>query len=235
MTNSLRLNNQNQNSLRVWKLIGSAGGGNTNTVSISLSAKKSDGTNFPAGIYEKGTTYDNVVFDMKVTPLKPTESPITSAKLYKDDIAVQTFIPSTSVTTYTYTAATVDNSCTYKGEAKTAKQTVVSNLKYIFVDPMFYGTCDTTPITDEIIALTKLVKAKGKVTCNYTSNSRVCFCYPKEYGALTSILDDMKFEYIYAFEQTEVSLTLHGTSVAYYVYTTIDEAMIDNFNYTFIF
>ena len=235
MTNSLRLNNQNQNSLRVWELIGAGGGGEGgNTVTVSLSAKKSDGTNFPAGVYEKGVNYDDVVFSMKVTPLKPSESPVTSAKLYKDNTAVQTFTPSSSAVTYTYTADVTDT-CTYKGEAKTAKQTAVSNLKYTFVDPMFYGACDVTPTAAEIVNLTKLVKAKGKTTCNYTSNARVCFCYPKEYGALTSILDDMKFEYIYAFEQTEATLSLHGDSVDYYVYTTIDEAMIDDFNYTFIF
>ena len=62
MTNSLRLNNQNQNSLRVWELIGAGGGGEGgNTVTVSLSAKKSDGTNFPAGVYEKGISSNNII------------------------------------------------------------------------------------------------------------------------------------------------------------------------------
>lgn len=231
MTNSLRLNNQNQNSLRVWELWGTGGGGEGgNTVSVSLSASKS------AGVYEKGTTLSNVTFSFKVNPLKPSESPVTSAKLYKDSTVVQTFTPSSSSTTYTYTAD-ISDTCTYKGEAKTAKQTATAQLKYTFVDPMFYGMNATTPTAAEILTMTKLIKAKGKVTCPYNSGdnlTRACFAYPKSYGSLTSIQDDMKYEYIMAFEQTEVDLTLHGETVTYYLYTMIDESMLD-LNYTFIF
>lgn len=235
MTNSLRLNNQNQNSLRVWELLGAGGGGESNnTVSISLSAKRSDGTNFPTGVYEKGISYDNVVFSMKVTPLKAAEFPVTSASMYRDGTVVQTFTPSSSATTYTYTA-NVNATTTFRGEAKTSKQTASSQLKYTFVNPMFYGACTTTPTADEIVTLQKLIKAKGKVTCNYTTTSRVCFCYPKEYGVLTSILDDMKLEYINAFALTEATLSLYGEDVVYNVYTTIDESIIDDFNYTFIY
>lgn len=235
MTNSLRLNNQNQNSLRVWELLGAGGGGeNNNTVSVSLSAKRSDGSNFPTGVYEKGVNYTGVTFTLKVTPLKATEFPVTAVALYKDGTSIQTFTPSSSATSYTH-VADVNTTTTFKGEAKTSKQTASSQLKYTFVNPMFYGACSTTPTADQILTLQKLIRAKGKVTCNYTTSERVCFCYPKEYGRLTSILDDMKFEYINSFEVTEVVLSLNGEDVTYYVYTTIDEALLDNFNYTFIY
>lgn len=232
MENSLRLNRQNQNSLRVWNLLGSSGGGEVvNTLSVSISSTVS-----PSVIYEKGTVLSDVVIKTKVTPLKPTEYPVTSAKLYKDGNVVQAFTPSSSATTYEYTTDITD-SCVFKGEAKTAKQTATAQLKYTFVDPMFYGMNATTPTAAEILTMTKLIKAKGKVTCPYNSGdnlTRACFAYPKSYGSLTSIQDDMKYEYIMAFEQTEVDLTLHGETVTYYLYTMIDESMLD-LNYTFIF
>lgn len=233
MKNSLRLNNNGQNSLRVWELIGAGGGGGetVNTLSISISSTAS-----PSTVYEKGTILSNVVIKTKVTPLKPSEYPVTSAKLYKDNNLIQTFTPSSSATTYEYTTDITD-SCVFKGEAKTSKETKTAQLKYTFVDPMFHGIVQQTPTPAEIVALTKDLAVKGKRTYQYYTgdeDGRACFAYPKSYGSLTKIVDDYNYDYTMAFEQTEATLTLHGTNVDYYVYTMIDVSMLD-INYTYMF
>jgi hypothetical protein len=237
MTNSLRLNNQNQNSLRVWELLGAGGGGeNNNTVSVSLSAKRSDGSNFPTGVYEKGVNYTGVTFTLKVTPLKATEFPVTAVALYKDGTSIQTFTPSSSATSYTH-VADVNTTTTFKGEAKTSKQTASSQLKYTFVDPMFYGMQLNIPTPEEVVNMNKMIRAKGKVTCPYNSGEdsvRAWFAYPKEYGPLTSIKDDYNYEYIMAFQALEMTLSLHSNNVDYLVYVMLDESILD-VNYTYIF
>lgn len=210
---------------------GSGGSGPSSqpTVAITMTASKSGGT------YEKGNSLSNVTFTIVVTPINPTDYPVSSVKLYRDGTVIQTFTPSSSKQTYTYTASSIDTTTTFKAEAKTSADTAVSSIKYTFVYPMFYGSCDTTPSAAEILAMQKKISGKGTTKCQFSSVTRVAFCYPKEYGNLTSILDDMNFEYIYAFEKTEETLSIDGSNITYNVYTTIDEAMITNFNYTFKF
>ena len=114
-------------------------------------------------------------------------------------------------------------------------KTYNAKLSIKFYNPFFYGVTRNVlnDVTDtEILALTKDVSNKGNKLYSFTNNNEyTLLAYPKEYGLLTSILDSNKFEYISAFNHTELEIN----SVIYYVYQQIDKSTTNGFKFNFIF
>jgi hypothetical protein len=114
-------------------------------------------------------------------------------------------------------------------------KTVSSTLSVKFYNPYYYGVTskDINTITStDITAMTKDVSAKGTKEYKYTSsNERVVIVYDKNYGLLSSILDENSFENIGSFEKKEITI---GSTV-YYVYIMTNGCYCSNFKYTFKF
>jgi len=100
---------------------------------------------------------------------------------------------------------------------------------YTFIFPFYWGVVDeNTDIFDgitqaQILALAgmnKYIQTVGtKVVTTSPTNERYCFMYPFEYGALTSILDDLGYETISDYN-TQVCdvIGLNGVNHSYRVY-----------------
>lgn len=98
-----------------------------------------------------------------------------------------------------------------------------------FYNCRYVGAVTDAPASEsQVKALKKLTVASGR---GYTwtgnlNDQRLCFCYPKSFGALTSIKDGNGFEYLSGFSRAE--LTVNGES--YYVYTS-GKATVTNFKF----
>lgn len=106
------------------------------------------------------------------------------------------------------------------------------------VYPTFYGATDIVPTTsDEITALTKLVRVKNDLAQLFTvDNKYIVYAYPSSFGDLTSIIDSNGFENITDFTKTTIEVTTTtGYNTTYNVYTTNSKKTVDNFKFTFKF
>lgn len=106
------------------------------------------------------------------------------------------------------------------------------------VYPTFYGATDIVPTTsNEITALTKLVRVKNDLAQLFTvDNKYIVYAYPSSFGDLTSIIDSNGFENITDFTKTTIEVTTTtGYNTTYNVYTTNSKKTVDNFKFTFKF
>jgi len=98
-----------------------------------------------------------------------------------------------------------------------------------FVAASYFGVVDAdfTPTEETIKGLTtKTVKNTKSYTGTATlNNQKLCYAYPKSFGALSSIKDANNFDYINSYNRTEVNVN----GEAYYVYTLIDTTSVTNF------
>lgn len=104
-----------------------------------------------------------------------------------------------------------------------------------FIGNSYYGIVEPTvgePTEALIKTLNKTLKNAKKyeysgITCDY---NKIVYAYPKELGALTSIMDKVNnFNYTTSFQLT--TKTVDG--IEYYVYTLIDPTGADNVKLTF--
>ncbi len=210
---------------------GSSGGGSGQqaTIAVSMSASKNGGT------FEKGdSSLTNIKFTITVTEVNPSRYPITSLKLYNNGTVINTFTPVSGQRTYEYTVPSITTNSSIKVEAKTSVDTATKTIVYNFVDAMYYGVQLNFPTEVELKSMTKKISGKGPTSLTYTTDDSCCiFAYPASYGNLTSITDALNFEYINAFENTELDITTPaGETVTYKVYKS-DQATISDFKYNF--
>lgn len=122
----------------------------------------------------------------------------------------------------------VTTNTTYIVKATKDGVTVQGSTSATFVNPSYFGpvAAGFSPTEEAIKALTKSVKNGRSYTGNTSlNNQKVCYAYPKSFGALTSIKDANNFEYINSYTRTE--LTVWGET--YYVYVLTDATTIDTF------
>lgn len=118
------------------------------------------------------------------------------------------------------------------------KVTTANTGTFTFVYPYYCGVIDAGAAVNEttVKGLAKQVVTKGNKSNKFTAtNQRICFAYPKSYGALTSIKDQNNFDVTGTFNRTEVTITgLDKTPQTYYVYTNSPSTVTGfgmNFNY----
>lgn len=118
------------------------------------------------------------------------------------------------------------------------KITTANTGTFTFVYPYYWGVLDASAAVDEaaVKGLTKQIVTKGNKSNKFTAtNQKICFAYPKSYGALANIKDQNNFDVTGTFTRTEVTITgLDKTPQAYYVYTNSPSTITGfgmNFNY----
>ena len=137
---------------------------------------------------------------------------------------------------YTYTPSTpISNTVTLSVDVKDGEQTVTKSIKITFCYPTYYGTVADSAASmtaSDIQGLDKRVAVNNKamtwsgISMDY---GKLCYAYPKSFGALTSIKDANNVDYINSYTRTEVTLTENGNSVVYYCYLLTDAAGVSNF------
>jgi len=104
----------------------------------------------------------------------------------------------------------------------------------------YYGITNATISATVVANLTRIAEEKSEwkvgndyiKSLSYTATAEhAVFAYPKEYGALTHILDPNGYENISGWSQSEVTIG----SVDYYVYRTDDALTCSGFVYRFYF
>lgn len=127
----------------------------------------------------------------------------------------------------------VTSNTTYTVKAIKDNVTVSGSVSAIFVNPSYFGAVSDSfiPTEDNIKELSKNVKN----TKNYTGlisldNNKLCYAYPKSFGALTSIKDSNGFDYMQSYVRTE--LTIWDES--YWVYVLKDATTIDDFKQIYL-
>ena len=194
--------------------------------------------NINGGTFEKGTT-------QQVTS-GTVNWALGSQKVDKAEILVSSVVKGTgtpSGATATSVAVTLDSPMDIKDNtAFTARVTDATkaytggNVSFNFVYPYYHGVMDKREVESaDVVALTKVVQAKGNKTFTYTSaNKYMVIAYPSSYGELKSILDPNKFENVKGFELKTVQVTgLDGTSQEYNVYVANDRSNVSGYNMTF--
>ena len=187
-------------------------------------------------VYELGTTVRNGhTLTAKVTR---GSSDITKVEFFKNNTSVSTITSNVSNGgNFTYAdGSNITADVTYKVVVTNVEgKTVSSTLSVKFYNPYYHGVTskDINTITStDITAMTKDVSAKGTKEYKYTStNERVVIAYDKNYGLLSSILDENSFENLGSFEKKEITI---GSTV-YYVYIMTNGCYCSDFKYTFKF
>ena len=187
-------------------------------------------------VYEIGTTVRNGhTLTAKVTK---GSSDITKVEFFKGSTSVSVVTQNVANGgNFTYSdGSNITSDTTYKVVVTNVEgKTVTSTLSVKFYNPFYHGVTskDINTITStDITAMTKDVSAKGTKEYKYTSsNERVVIAYDKNYGLLSSILDENSFENIGSFEKKEITI---GSTV-YYVYIMTNGCYCSDFKYTFKF
>ena len=224
----------------IRKVYPQEGGGSTITVDDALSSESEN------PVQNKVITNELTRISEKVFPLtisvsgggtyeKGTSKTVTVRWIVKegDDIVTPDSItvndePVTNTdTSKQFTNVTVNTTYTVKvtkgGQQKSGSTSVT------FVAASYFGVVDAdfTPTEETIKGLTtKTVKNTKSYTGTATlNNQKLCYAYPKSFGALSSIKDANNFDYINSYNRTEVNVN----GEAYYVYTLIDTTSVTNF------
>jgi hypothetical protein len=170
------------------------------------------------GTYEKGTSQTVTVR----WTVKEGDDIVTPDSITVNDESV-----TNTDTSKQFTNVTVNTTYTVKvtkgGQQKSGSTSVT------FVAASYFGVVDAdfTPTEETIKGLTtKTVKNTKSYTGTATlNNQKLCYAYPKSFGALSSIKDANNFDYINSYNRTEVNVN----GEAYYVYTLIDTTSVTNF------
>lgn len=169
------------------------------------------------GVYKKGTIQAITVrWTIKAGSeiVEPDTLKINGALETNTNTSKQ-FTGVTSTTTYTVEA-------TRNGVVKSSSTTAT------FVNPSYIGVVasDFSASESSIKGLTEVVKSGKGYTASGLNlvNQKICYAYPKTFGALSSIKDANGFENISAYTRSEE--TVNGE--AYYVYVLTDPASQSN-------
>lgn len=173
------------------------------------------------GVFEKRTT-QTITIRWSITEgsdkVIPDKLTVNSNLINKTDTSAQF----TNVTTnQTYTVVAVKNGITVQGSASA-----------VFVNPRYFGAVDInfSPTEENIKTLTKSVANTKSLTQTVAlTNQKLCYAYPKAFGALTSIKDANNFDYIGSYERSEINVW----GEPYYIYILKDATTIDDFKQIF--
>ena len=137
---------------------------------------------------------------------------------------------------YQYTPATpIKTDVTFKATATDGKQTSTSTVIIKFVGKSYYGVCDASVSDpDETTIKGGTSVLKDTRTLNYTGITtnwgKVFYAYPKSFGALTYIKDEVNnINYFDSFQRSEV--TVDG--IDYWCYTLIQPTAAEDNQITF--
>lgn len=129
----------------------------------------------------------------------------------------------------------IRNNVTFKATATDGKQTSTSTYPIKFVAKSYYGICDATvsdPDATVIKSGSNILKDTRTLTYSgiTTSWGKVFYAYPKSFGALTYIKDEINnINYFDSFQRSET--TVDG--IAYYCYILIEPTAAENNQITF--
>lgn len=180
-------------------------------------------------------TLTTIVLSAVVT--KKTYAP-TKITFYVDDVIVNEKAISDGGTfsyTHTFSPATKVNH-TFKAVVTDGKFSGNATKTIKFVAKSYYGILSDdigTPTEAQIKGLTNSVlKDTNGLTYSgiTTSFGKVCYAYPKEFGALTSIKDTVN-NYSYTDSFSKTTVTVDG--IDYYVYIQTDPSAADNVKLVF--
>lgn len=137
---------------------------------------------------------------------------------------------------YQYNPATpINTDVVFKSVATDGKQSSTSSVTIKFVGRSYYGVCDANvsdPDSTVIKSGSNTLKDNKNLVYNgiTTDWGKVFYAYPKSFGELTSIKDEIfNINYWDSFQKSEV--TVDG--IAYYCYTLIEPTSADNNSITF--
>ena len=137
---------------------------------------------------------------------------------------------------YQYTPTTpIRSDVTFKATTTDGQQSTNSTVTIKFVGKSYYGICDTSVSDpDETTIKSGSNTLKDTKTLNYTgittSWGKVFYAYPKSFGALTSIKDEINnINYWDSFQRSEITVD----SIAYYCYTLIEPTAAEDNQITF--
>ena len=164
---------------------------------------------------------------------------VTKVSFYRGDTVVNevtTGVASGGNFQYQYTPDTsINTDVTFKATATDGKQTTTSTYVIKFVGRSYYGVCDAGVSDPDATTIKSGSNTlKDTKTLNYTgittSWGKVFYAYPKSFGALTSIKDEVNnINYWDSFQRSEVQVD----GIDYYCYTLIDPTAAEDNQITF--
>lgn len=147
--------------------------------------------------------------------------------------------PTTGSWTYTMPTATTE-STTFKAvvtytESDNTDEIVTKTASITFASNKYYGDVPTaTPTEAQVKALTATPAiSRGGVYQFTCDDTHPCYAYPKSLGLITAITDPNGFSLMNSFAHVEMTFTIDGSSVDYYVYTMINDTVVDDYPVTF--
>ena len=175
---------------------------------------------------------------LKVAVTKKT-NPVTKVSFYVGDTVLEeitTGVAGGGNFQYQYTPATpINTDVTFKASATDGKQSNTSSYSIKFVAKSYYGICDASVSDpDETTIKSGTSNLKDTRNLNYTGITtnwgKVFYAYPKSFGALTYIKDEVNnVIYFDSFQRSEK--TVDG--IAYYCYTLIQPTAAEDNQITF--
>lgn len=155
-------------------------------------------------------------------------NPVTKVCFYVGDTLlneITTGVASGGNFQFQYDPATaIRTDTTFKATATDGKQTTISTFSIKFVGKSYYGICDAS-VSDPTETVIKSGTNNLKDTRNLTYSGittdwgKVFYAYPKSFGALTYIKDEINnINYFDSFQRSEVQVD----GIAYYCYTLIE-------------
>lgn len=138
--------------------------------------------------------------------------------------------------TYQYTPDTpIDSDVTFKTIVTDGKQSVTSTVTIEFVGKSYYGVCGANVVSPDATVVKNgsntLKNTKNYKYTNITTEwGKVFYAYPKSFGALSYIKDDINnINYFDSFVQTQIQVD----GIDYYCYTLIEPTAADGNELTF--
>lgn len=176
------------------------------------------------GVYRKTTTQTVIVnWSLKQGPDAVTPDTL---KINNEPIEV-------SLTSKQFPGIAVNT--TFRVEATKDGVTKTGSVSAVFVNPSYFGVVESnfTPTPEGIQGLSsgEIIKnSKTYNTSTFNQNAQKnCYAYPKAFGALTSITDGNKNEFINSYTLSE--LEVNGEM--YYVYVLSEASTVSNYSLQF--
>ena len=192
-------------------------------------------------LYEKGV---DTITSLKITTtITKKSNPIKSIKWYMGSSELDEYTADNTTGLsgggafdYNY-SGTISNDVTIKVVVTDSEnKTVTKEIPIKFVGMSYYGILSdsvTTVGESDITSLNKILKDKKEYVYSgiTTDYGKICYAFPKSFGALTSIKDTVNnINYTNSFTRTEITMS---NGLEYYCYTLTDPAGMTNIQMTF--
>lgn len=175
---------------------------------------------------------------LKAVVTKNTKN-VTKVAFFADDATlnqITTGVASGGTFQYQYTPATpITSDVVFKATVTDGTQQTQSSITIKFVGKSYYGICDAS-VSDPTETVIKSGANTLKDTKTYTYTGittnwgKVFYAYPKSFGALTYIKDEVNnINYFDSFQRSEVSVD----GIDYYCYTLTEPTAAENNQITF--